>query len=216
MKTLLVALAVCALLIGTAQAQRKGIGVDIPKTAPDPTPEYLAMYEEAKKLYAAGRLDEALVQVEAVLAKYPHYSPAVNLRTQIGRSIHADRSRELRDKLERIVIPRVNFKDALVEAALDFLRDETRRLDRTGKGVNIVNLLPEEVRKRKITLDLIDARASEVLEYLAEGAGFRYRIDRSAVVVTAKEPTTTAGSPPAPPAPSEPAVPELPISPGAP
>lgn len=217
MKTLLVLLVICLAWNGTAQAQsRKGLGADAAKTAPDPTSEYLAIYEEARKLYGAGKLDEALAQVEVVLGKYPHYSPAVTLRTQLDRTIRADTSRELRQRLERLVIPRVKFRDALVGSALDFLRDETRRLDRTGKGINIVVLLPEEIKNRKITLDLIDARASEVLDYLAEGTGFRYRLDRSAVVVTSKEPATPAASQQVATTPSEPALPEPPTIPGTP
>jgi hypothetical protein len=213
MKILSFLLAVCLAFGVTAQAQtRKVLGEDSPKTAPDPTPDYLAICEGARKLYAAGKLDEAMQQVEVVLAKYPHYTPAVTLRSQLDRSIRADTSRELRARLDRIVIPRVNFQEALIESTLDFLRDETRRLDRNGKGVNIVVLLPDEIKKRKISLDLIDARASDVLEYLAEGAGFRYRLERSAVVVTAKDPTTQ-------PAPSavaaSPAGPEIPTIPGA-
>lgn len=196
-----------------AFAQQHKLGQDIEKTAPEPTGEYIAIYEEARKQYAAGKLDEAQAQVEVVLAKYPHYQPAVKLRALVDSQIRNSPTRELRERLNRIVIPRVNFKDALVEATLDFLRDESRRLDRTGKGVNLVVLLPESVRKRKITLDLIDARASDVLDYIAEGGGFKYRIERSAVVITSTEPST-----PEPPkaVASAPPEPELPTIPGAP
>jgi len=215
MRTVSIVLVGLLLWSGLGQAQmRSRIGEGAPKTAPDPTPEYVAFFEEARKLFAAGKLDEAKAQVEVVLAKYPHYSPAVTLRAQLERSIRSDTSREVRQRLERIVIPRVKFRDALVESALDYLRDESRRIDR--KGVNIVVLLPDAVKKRKISLDLIDARALDVLEYLAEGGGFQYRIDRSAVVVTARETGTGSSMQQVATAPLEPALPELPPIPGAP
>jgi hypothetical protein len=196
-----------------AFAEARKIGQDMEKTAPDPTADYIAIYEEARKQYTAEKFDDAFAQVEVVLAKYPHYQPAVKLRALIDARRRDNPAAELRKRMDRIVIPRVNFKDALVEATLDFLRDESRRLDRTGKGVNLVVLLPESVRKRKITLDLIDARASDVLDYIAEGAGFKYRIERSAVVITANEPSTPE-SPKA--VASAPPEPELPTIPGAP
>jgi hypothetical protein len=202
-----------------ANAEPRKIGQDMEKTSPEPTADYIAILDQGRKLYADGKLEAALQQVEVVLAKYPHYGPAVQLRTVLTRAIINDGSRVVRARLERIVIPRVNFRDARVESALDFLRDETRRLDQEGKGVNFVPLLPDEVRKRKITLDLIDARASEVLDYIAEAAGLRYRLDRSAVVLTPREGTAqtqTAATQPGPSAPIEPPVPELPTIPGAP
>ena len=204
MKTLCRAISFGLAFTMTLQAQNRGhLGENTPKTAPDPTADYIGIYEEARRLYNAGRLDESLAQVEVVVAKYPHYAPAVQLRSLIETTLRNDPSRILRRRLDHIVIPRVKFRDALLEGAIDFLRDETRRLDREGKGVNLVVLLPDEIRTRKVTLDLIDARASDVLEYLAEAGGFKYRLERSAVLISAKEPATPGVVPPVAPLPSE-------------
>src|SRR5690349_2966548 len=111
------------------QAQSHHLGQDTPKTAPDPTADYVQMYQDARRSFDAGNYDDAEQQVQVVLGKYPHYTPAVNLLAMIKQRKGSDRSGALRRKLEEIIIPRVNFRDALVESALDFLRNETRRLD---------------------------------------------------------------------------------------
>lgn len=191
MKLLCILLAVWVGLAASIQAQSHHLGDNTPKTAPEPSADYLAIYQEARRLYEAEKFDEALEQVRVVLAKYPHYQPAVILQTQIERQRRTSSSSQMRTKLDRIIIPRVKFKDAIVESALDFLRDETRRLDPEKKGVNFVPNLPDEVKSRKVTLDLIDVSASDVLKYMSEVAGFKYRIDRSAVIITANEPTST-------------------------
>jgi hypothetical protein len=189
------------------------LGQDMEKTAPEPTADYIAIYQEAVKAFNAGNLDDAEQQVELVLGKYPHYKPASNLQSRIVLARRNDTSVVLKRKLEAIVIPRVNFRDALVENALDFLRDETRRLDRDKKGVNIVPNLPEETKKRKVTLDLVDVSAAELLKYISEVGGFRYRVERSAVIIYSDEPARPAAAPTAS---SEPSPSLLPVIPNAP
>src|ERR1043166_3787570 len=181
MKSLCVLLVAWLALCTALQAQSgsgRHLGEGMERTVQEPTSDYVAIYQEAVKTFNAGNLDDADQQVQMVLSKYPHYQPAVKLQARIALARRNDTSAVLKRKLEGIVIPRVNFKDALVESALDFVRDETRRLDREKKGVNIVPNLPEEMRKRKVTLDLVDVSAADLLKYLSEVGGFRYRIDR--------------------------------------
>lgn len=178
------------------QAQNRHLGKDTPKTALDPTADYIAIYQEAKRSYDAGKLADAEQQAQFVLGTYPHYAPAVTLLKMIRRADDGT-SGQIGRKLDRIIIPRVNFRDALVESALDFLRDETRRLDPEKKGVNIVPNIPDDIKKRKITLDLVDVSAADLLRYIAEVGGFRYRIERSAVLISSDEPVKP-GTPAAP------------------
>jgi hypothetical protein len=215
MKTLLI---VCAGLLalnpGAFAQSHSRLGESTPKTAPEPTADYLAIYQDAKRSYDAGRLDEAEQQLQVVLGRYPHYSPAVTLQSMILQQRRSDTSAMLRRKLDGVVIPRVNFKDALVESSLDFLREETRRLDPEKKGINFVLTIPEEIRKRKITLDLVDVSAGDLLKYISEVGGFRYRVERRAVIVYSEDSAKPAAAP-APPASAEPATPLVPVIPGA-
>lgn len=209
MKTLPVWLPLCLTTV-IAVAQTHRLGDKTPPTVVEPTAEYLALHDEARRLYSEGKLTEAEQRVRVVLAKYPHHAPSNQLLALILRARASDPSAPLRRKLDSILIPRVNFKDALVESALDFLRDETRRLDPAQRGVSFVVNLPEHIRQRRVTLDLIDIPAADLLEYLAELGGFRYRVERSAVVVFATE---TARPPAAAPVPSEPIQPTIPSAP---
>ena len=84
-------------------------------------------------------------------------------------------------------------------------------LDREGKGINIVVNLPDEIKQRKITLDLIDVSASEVLKYMAEVGSFEVRVDRSIVYISTKDASSTQPATQV----TQPPVPELPPIPGA-
>lgn len=52
---------------------------------------------------------------------------------------------ELVKKLDRILIPEINFKNVTVSDLLDFLALVSRERDPKGLGVNIVNMIPKAV-----------------------------------------------------------------------
>lgn len=107
-------------------------------------------------------------------------------------------------RLNRIIIPRVNFQDAPIQDAISFLRRESRRLDKTddGQGINIMLELPpagavpvapvaaegEEAASappapasNKITLNLSSVPLYEVLRYVALQAGLKVKVEKFAV-----------------------------------
>lgn len=199
MKILCLAIIAWLALESALQAQGRRLGENMPQTVTDPSPEYMAIFEEARTLAAQSKYDEAERQLQLVLSKYPHHQASVKLMSYIRTARERDPSVAVRRKLSSIEIPRVNFRDALVENAIEFVRQELRRLDPEKKGVNIVVNLPSEVKQRTVTLDLIDVSAAEVLKYMAEVGGFVYRVDRSVVFITTKEPVVAQFA-----APSEP------------
>ncbi len=97
---------------------------------------------------------------DMVEAAWKTVTPIVNrnasdVRQAVGQSAavstaEADESRELREKLKSIIIPRVNFSgDAQhpgtpLLVALKFLRDRSKANDPTGEGVNIFLYYPEQ------------------------------------------------------------------------
>lgn len=86
----------------------------------------------------------------------------------------------LADKLDRIIVPVVNFEDVSIEEAVDFLRaqsvaHDTLETDPTRKGVNFVlDLGPAdsevgaEVRATRINLQLRNVPISQILQYLGD------------------------------------------------
>ncbi|GEP46163.1 M56 family metallopeptidase [Brevifollis gellanilyticus] len=92
-------------------------------------------------------------------------------------------------KMQSIIIPKVQFRDATLDEALEFLRIKARELDTSEsdsdkRGVNIV--LKAKAPDARITLDLISVPLDQALKYTTELAGLDYWIEGSAVAITAK------------------------------
>jgi general secretion pathway protein D len=87
-------------------------------------------------------------------------------------------------KLRALVIKNVNFTEATVEDAVNFLNEETRRLDADGNGVHFL-IQSEKVKQqsRPFSLRLSNMPVGEVLRYITNLAGVRYRIDEFAVFI---------------------------------
>jgi len=120
-------------------------------------------------------------------------------------------------RLNRIVIPRVDFRDATIRQAISFLQQRSRDLDTTEsdperRGVNIVlklpstpapvpaalqvegesPVLPTYSADSRITLNLTNVPLYEALRYVATLAGLKVKVEPFAVsIVPLSEPTDT-------------------------
>ena len=95
----------------------------------------------------------------------------------------------LRLKMEKIVLPSVQFQDATIEEAVEYLRVSRACLDADNHSsaktaLNYVLKLSPNDRRPKISLDVKDISLSEALRYCAEIAGASARYDRFAVMIT--------------------------------
>jgi hypothetical protein len=108
-------------------------------------------------------------------------------------------------KLRSIVIPTVEFENATLEEAADFLRKRSIELDTAEpdparKGVNIVVLLPAEKSApasgekggeaeavRIKSLRLRNVPLSEALRYVCEATRFRYKVDDFAITLVSPD-----------------------------
>jgi len=92
-------------------------------------------------------------------------------------------------KLASIIVPKVQFIDATVEEAVEFLRLRSRDLDMLEtnpeeKGVNII--LKSGAAgdgAQRISLDLTNVPLAEALRYITDMAGLKYKVEPFAVVV---------------------------------
>jgi hypothetical protein len=92
------------------------------------------------------------------------------------------------DKLAKIIIPSVQFREASVDEAIEMLRSNSRDYDTmekdpARKGVNFILKHDATTSTAKVTLDLKEVPMAEVLKYLTQLAGMAYRIEPFAVVV---------------------------------
>lgn len=119
-------------------------------------------------------------------------------------------------RLNRIIIPRVDFRDATIRQAVNFLQQRSRDLDTTEsdpqrRGVNIVLKLPTSPTSApasldldggesqpvsspgdRLTLNLTNVPLYEALRYVATLAGLKVKVEPYAVsIVPLSEPTDT-------------------------
>ena len=100
-------------------------------------------------------------------------------------------------KLDEIIIPRVDFRDATIREALDFLKQRSVALDTTDqdptrRGINIVLKVPADSPEAdaRITLSLNDIPLRAAIDYVAKAANLKLKIEPYAVaVVPQSEPT---------------------------
>lgn len=100
-------------------------------------------------------------------------------------------------KLDEIIIPRIDFQEATIREALDFIKQRAAALDvteqdPTRKGINIVPKIepgsPED--NARITLSLTDIPLRAAIDYVAKAANMKLKVEPYAVaVVPQSEPT---------------------------
>ena len=85
-------------------------------------------------------------------------------------------------KLDEIIIPRVDFRDATIREALDFLKQRSVALDTTDqdpsrRGINIVLKVPADSPEAdaRITLSLNDIPLRAAIDYVAKAANLKLK-----------------------------------------
>ena len=95
-------------------------------------------------------------------------------------------------KLQEIRIPSINFREATIREALDYIKQRAAQLDTTesdpnNRGINIVLKLPPESMAAeagtRITLTLADVPLGAALEYIATAASLKIKVEPYAVAV---------------------------------
>ena len=93
-------------------------------------------------------------------------------------------------KLDEIIVSKIDFNEASVREALDFLKARAATLDvgepdPARKGINIVLRLPPEAAEaaQKVTLTLNDIPLRQAIGYVAGVANLKFKVEPHAVVV---------------------------------
>ncbi|MEA3213467.1 MAG: hypothetical protein QOE70_6524 [Chthoniobacter sp.] len=113
------------------------------------------------------------------MATPPPTAPMAQSANPPAQTAPADRERasteEMQRKLEKIIIPRLEFREATVREAVEFLSRKT--------GINIALQAPSDSSGARITVSLTNIPASEALRYVTNLAGLKSRIDPKGVVI---------------------------------
>jgi hypothetical protein len=87
-------------------------------------------------------------------------------------------------KFAALIIPKVEFREATLGAALDAIKKKADEASGGKLPVNFVLQLPEDVVKtQQVTLNLTNVPFTEVLRYLGGLANISFAYDRYAIVV---------------------------------
>lgn len=151
-------------------------------------------YGEAQRAYMAGDLDTAKAKFKLVLEIDPSHKGAQNyLRSILVQERKSGSGGELLKQLQSLVLPKVEFRDATFDTALDYLKQQA--VKQSGGKVNpsFVTQLPAEfLASQKVTLNLANVPFLEAVRYLCEQANVTFSVERFAVVVKPKAPAGAA------------------------
>ncbi len=158
---------------------------------------------EAQRAYLRGELVAAKEKFEIVRKLDPQNRIAVSSL----RRIAADDARQIAEKgpgnatqtaMAKLIMPKIEFREASLAEALEFLRQKGNQLDDGKTAINFVVQLDEATKATKVTLTLSNVPFAEVLRYIGELTGVQFTYDRFAIFVRPKSapaPATPAAQP---------------------
>lgn len=140
---------------------------------------------EAQTAYMRGDVDTAKSTFEMVNKLDPRNQTAIAFLRRIQVEQAAKGGAGVQEKkLATVVIQKIEFKDATLREALEFLRKKVNETPGNAQQVNFVMKLPEEqVAASKITLNLATIPFTEALRYIGELAGVTFEYDKYAILV---------------------------------
>jgi uncharacterized small protein (DUF1192 family) len=145
-----------------------------------------------------GLYDEAEQQCNRILSQDAKQPIVKQLLDEIQEKKHRQNSSsDLRHKLDATTIHELNVRDATVTDVIELLRAESKKGSADKAAINFVWQAPEASKAAKVTLNLHDIPLGDVLTYVTESAGLRYRTDAHAVVIYKPLPTVLKESTPA-------------------
>ncbi len=93
----------------------------------------------------------------------------------------------LYDKLQKIIVDKIEYESTDIQSILEHLVRISKQQDPTGEGVSIIPPSNLELRTRKIQyLELEQMPLLDIIRYVCEIAGLKYKIEDKAVMVGVK------------------------------
>jgi hypothetical protein len=159
------------------------------------SPPILRFHEETKLLICAGSNSQLgiIPQVLAGLSQLLAYPRTDHLK--------------ITRKAKEIVAPKVQFREASVQEAIDFIRRVASENDPEKKGINILLNEVNGPADQKVTLSLSEIPVLEVLRFIAELANLDFQIRDTAIVLSTGGTANSSDARPHAGAPAAPIIP---------
>lgn len=175
----------CALVIAVAGFTGSVFPVRAQTNGVKLTDEQLGdLFQGAVLMARMGLYDEAQARCIQILEQKPNDS---NVKRLLGEIQDLKRQQnapaDLKGRLQGTVIPELNVRDAAVVDVIDFLQAEGQKNSKDKTPINFVWQAPENVKTAKVTLSLRKVPLADMLKYVTESVGLRYRVDAHAVVI---------------------------------
>lgn len=107
----------------------------------------------------------------------------------------ADPAQATRDEASKIIIPSIQFRDATVREAVEFLRQKSRVWTETGKAIEINFSAPAGQKDKKLSISLTNVPLTDAVRYIADLADLPVKFAPGEITIGAPE---KAASNPAP------------------
>jgi hypothetical protein len=144
------------------------------------------MQAEAVRAFQAEDYATAKSLFESLLSIDPKNLAARNYLRAIAQREKGEPG--LEGALRKILIPTVDFRDATVREAVAFVSQKVRELSGGKQTVNVVWLVPpEQTATARVTLNLRNVPASEVLRYIGAASNLRFSYDALALKIETNE-----------------------------
>jgi len=145
-----------------------------------------AHFIKAVRLVADGDTPAARAQLAEALEADPKHRQAALLLQRLQMQERA--GGDLEQRASAVIIPSFDVKDASLSSILDYLPSATAENSNGTVALNIVRLFtPEFGDEARITLAIRNAPVTEILRYVAEGAGLQIQYQPHAVVLSKPE-----------------------------
>jgi hypothetical protein len=181
----------------------------VPAAQPAPSPEIQQLLKEGQDAFTKGDIEGAKSAFEMVYSLDSRNITAINFLTRI-RAMKGAAPKggvPIERQVASVMIPQIQFRDATLGSALDYLKKAVSRESGGKVAVNFVVQLPsEQIATQTVTLSLSKVPFTEAVKYLASVANLdveyqKYAIvlkpksDTSATAATTGAPATTAPTP---------------------
>jgi len=168
-------------------------GVTLTRAATNAVPsstEQEQLFMEAVMLSNRGFYAEAEVRLKRLVELQPNQPTVTEFLRLVQLKLH-DPAEVLIKKLAAITFPSVQFRAANPQDVIEYLRQESSKLTADKAEINFVWQVPGDVPVPPITLSLKNIPLTEVLNYVTQLAGLRYRVEPHAVVIYKSEPAAS-------------------------
>ena len=200
MKSLQILACSVALLIPAAASVKAAPFNTAPAGAPPvnkPPAELQQLLTEGQTAFMRGDLATAKTDLDWVIQMDPHNKTAIGYLRRIAlQEGQQNKGAALEKQLDALMIPKLEFREANLSAALDFMKKSADRLSNGKIAVSfVVQAPPEQVNAQQVTLSLSNIPFTEALRYIGGIAGMNFSYEKYAIVV---RPAFNAPAPAAP------------------